>query len=67
MKKYEREKYTLKEYDKELYRLDIFDEESKTENSEFNINWEYLYKKAKDETEKGKTCSIWELKYEFIS
>jgi len=65
MKKYDREKYVLKEYNEELYRLDVFDPGEGIENSEFNINWEYLYAKAKEEIEKGKECSIWELKWEF--
>jgi len=65
MKEYKREKYNLKSYNNELYRLDYYDEKTNIENTEYSERWESLYKKAKDLAEKGKSSSLWELKYEF--
>ena len=68
MKKFPREKYTLKAYENERYSLMITKDEQnmKTNKVEYSDNWEELYAKAKKESEKGNECEIWELKFEFF-
>ena len=64
-KEYKREHYILKSYDNERYKLVVIDEESNFDTEEYANDWEALYMKAKDLTEKGKKCEIWSLLYEF--
>jgi hypothetical protein len=65
MKVFKREHYTLRSYEDEKYRLDILDEDINIQSSEYSNKWEELYMKAKKLAKKGKTCEIWELRYEF--
>lgn len=65
MRKYEREKYTLKSYVHEKFRLDMYNENLNTERTIYADSLEELYFKAKKFAEQGYKCSIWELKYEF--
>ena len=66
MKEYPREKYNLKEYQEEKYMMEIVDEENHILSSKYSDKWELLYQEAKELAEKGKHCSIYELKFEFI-
>jgi len=65
MRKYDREKYTLKAYKDEKYMLEIVDDNTMTGKTLYSNNWENLYAKAKKEISEGKQCAIWSLCYEF--
>ena len=65
MKKFVREKYTLKEYKQEQFMMEIVDEEKNLSSTKYSNKWEDLYMQAKEESAKGKKCSIWSLIYEF--
>jgi len=65
MKEYEREHYTLRAYKDESYALEVYDPVLRTSKSYYDSSWEKLYHKAKEEASNGKSCKIFELKYEF--
>ncbi len=66
MKKFQREKYTLKSYDDERYKLEITNDETNISNTIYSSNYEELYIRAKKEAENGNHCELWQCLYEFI-
>jgi len=64
MRSYDREHYKIKSYTHEKYVLEIYDKNIGHTSFLEDSNYEPLYKKAKEEAELGKECTIMEIKYE---